>query len=96
MEVRCISTYYSCICIYNDSNDLDLKCIAKPRTENNFLCSDGETSSTLEGCYERNAPRIQCKKNYYPCNELINDKEFDCEEDCSSHGGIRDCQMNGE
>ena len=102
MDVKLVHIFNSSwfvhiICTYNDFYDLDLKCISNPRTDSKkLLCSDGETSSTWGGCSNRDAPRIQCKKDHYPCNQLKNDNEFICSLDCSSRGGIRDCQMNGE
>ena len=75
-----------------------MKCIADPRAADSkkLLCSDGETSSSWSGCYDRDSTRIQCKENHYPCNKLTSYGEFICSKDCSSNGGNRDCQMNGE
>ena len=73
---------------------LDLVCVGEPRSDDNFLCSDGETADSLSGCYDRGSVRLQCPSGHYPCNNLREDsnyQEFLCEPDCTDFGGYRDC-----
>merc|ERR1712060_415135 len=54
----------------------DMKCIAAPRKDKNFLrCADGELGynrnpTKWEGCRNQNSVRIQCPQDHFPCNAL--------------------------
>merc|ERR1712242_426586 len=79
---------------YRDCNMDDLVCIGTPRSDDTFLCSDGDTTDIWGGCYDRGSVVVQCPRGHYPCNNLrggSNYQEFLCEPDCTNFGGYRDC-----
>ena len=77
-------------------------CIGEPREDEKLLCSDGELidiekDADWSGCFDRGSVRVQCPKDYYPCNKLRKSsdyKEFICAKDCSNKGGKRDCNFH--
>ena len=67
----------------------EVRCVAEPRDDDKLLCADGDTGSKWTGCVDRGSVRIQCPKNFYPCNNMNSNNEFICSSDCSKHGDKR-------
>ena len=77
----------------------ELKCIAEPRDDDTLLCANMDTVSSIgwdedgwEGCSSVGSVRIQCPKDHYPCNNLMESTgftEFHCGLTCDEHGGKR-------
>ena len=61
-------------------------CVGQPYDTDKLVCLKGAKYDLYDdgdGCVDDGSVRIQCPKNYYPCNYLrSNGKEFQCRKDC--------------
>ena len=63
---------------------------------NGLECANGNTVSKWNGCIDQGSVRVRCPKDHLPCNDLAgNGIEFGCWHDCTGHGGVRVCLVEG-
>ena len=63
---------------------------------NGLECANGIFVARWNGCIDQGSVRVRCPKAHFPCNDLAsNGTEFSCWNDCTTHGGIKDCFAEG-
>ena len=91
-------------CIYYASvhkcHFIDVICYASAtvnKLHNSGLeCANGDFASSWGGCLNQGSLRIRCPRDYFPCNDLSGNRiEFSCRENCTRHGGLKDCIVEG-
>ena len=61
-----------------------------------YECANGNLGKNWDGCTKQGSVRIRCPKGRMPCNQLLRNKtEFSCFNDCTSHGGVKECIEKG-
>ena len=59
-------------------------------------CANGNFAASWDGCLDQGSVRIRCPRDYFPCNDLSGNRiEFGCWENCTGHGGVKDCITEG-
>merc|ERR1712060_232587 len=74
----------------------ELECYSESRDDDHLLCSDGSVADKWNGCVDKGDGvfRVQCPKDYVPCNDITENGEFKCGTDCSTLGGKRKCYLH--
>ena len=71
-------------------------CYSNPTNSFVLECANGDFAKPWSGCIDQGSVRVRCPRNTYPCNDLVgNGIEFSCWKDCSTHGGPKMCENDG-
>ena len=71
-------------------------CYAAAADKNLLECANGNFASLWDGCIYQGSVRVRCPIHHFPCNDLAaNGEPFSCWYDCTDHGGLKDCLVEG-
>ena len=71
-------------------------CYSNPANDFLLECANGNFTKPWNGCIDQGSVRVRCPLAFVPCNYLaVNGIEFRCRQDCTEHGGVKDCLAEG-